>query len=482
MSATWSLSLASDHRPLSAWGIDSAVLIRRNLAEDEFSFSLAPADLTAAQPFAYGDTIVLWRSGVRYFTGTITQQPAYGATGEQRQRYVARNAWWQLERLIYQQPYMTYIMIGSTRFPRGSWSTHVVLGQDSWGNKITVNQVITKIGAFALSRGAGLFTVAALPTLWAPPITELRDMSCAEAIRRMVAWAPDCVGWFDYSTEVPEFNLQQRSALTTESIALGEGSPLIRLENLTPRPDLQPAGVVFTYRRTETDEENGTIVEEQRQAAGTLGVPGTIYATIDLAPGEALPRESGAVLWGLAGHYYTALSTLHYSGTLVLKEQQCTGLLRPGKRVNLTGGRAEWATMAAVVQTTSENLMIGETTVELGPPEHLGITDFVGLMRHHRNRHKPSGFSETQHNGTEGIPAPDPEDYEDEDVLEPATPEEPGLGGDFGGDPAVDPGERTPNPDAGAPRLTYEIKQGFKFTEVEFCDEGTETTLHVLHL
>lgn len=38
------------------------------------------------------------------------------------------------------------------------------------------------------------------------PIDEVRDITCAEVIHKMLRWTPDAVTWFDYSTSPPTFN------------------------------------------------------------------------------------------------------------------------------------------------------------------------------------------------------------------------------------------------------------------------------------
>ena len=52
---------------------------------------------------------------------------------------------------------------------------------------------------------------------------------------------------------------------------------------------------------------------------------------------------------GLAQALYAAVSVLQYDGVLELTEQECSGLGAPGLLLNLSGGRAEWATMAVEV-------------------------------------------------------------------------------------------------------------------------------------
>ena len=96
--------------------------------------------------------------------------------------------------------------------------------------------------------------------------------------------------------------------------------------------------------------------------------------------GEVVPT-------GVAAALYASWSVLHFEGSLKLLEQECSGSLRPGKVVNISGGRSEWASMAAIVKEVNEDLARGETTVTFGPPAALSADTVVALFRalHKRN-------------------------------------------------------------------------------------------------
>jgi hypothetical protein len=89
---------------------------------------------------------------------------------------------------------------------------------------------------------------------------------------------------------------------------------------------------------------------------------------------------------GLAQALYDSLSMLPYDGTLELTEQECSGTSAPGLLLNLTGGRSEWATMAAQIQRVQENIDLGQTLITVGPAKHLGQTELTAWLRANRNR------------------------------------------------------------------------------------------------
>lgn len=89
---------------------------------------------------------------------------------------------------------------------------------------------------------------------------------------------------------------------------------------------------------------------------------------------------------GLAEALYKAASVLHYDVRITLKEAQCAGRVSMGNVLNVTGGREAWQTMRAQVQSVTEDVDSGLTTIIAGPPRHLGPDDYIELLRATRNR------------------------------------------------------------------------------------------------
>jgi hypothetical protein len=103
-------------------------------------------------------------------------------------------------------------------------------------------------------------------------------------------------------------------------------------------------------------------------------------------PGEPVPS-------GLAAALLASFSELQYDGQIVLDQEECASGLAPGTVLNLTGGRAEWAAMRAVVQQVTEDVTLGRTTVTVGPARHLGPADLVTLLRALRSRKVSTGWA-----------------------------------------------------------------------------------------
>lgn len=127
--------------------------------------------------------------------------------------------------------------------------------------------------------------------------------------------------------------------------------------------------------------KNGTIEKRYFSATETTtdARNGTYRRLTSMVPSDPIPT-------GVAAKLYAQLSILHFEGSVSIVEGEPADTLRPGKVLNLTGGRAEWATMRAQIQQVEEDIDAGRTTARFGPPEHLTPQDFAELIRANRRR------------------------------------------------------------------------------------------------
>ena len=172
----------------------------------------------------------------------------------------------------------------------------------------------------------------------------------AECLRELVEGA--LTDWMleQYST------LKVESQVLTARIAFTEvvdGITVSRVEDYTTK-------VTATSANTKVYRERGGFVE--------VGEPGE-------------PAEPG-----LAAKIWDGVKDLHYSGTFTLVEEEAALNIRPGVVVNLTGSRAEWTTMRALVQSVEVDIEAGRTAITVGPPDHLGPQQLQELFRSNRTR------------------------------------------------------------------------------------------------
>ena len=118
---------------------------------------------------------------------------------------------------------------------------------------------------------------------------------------------------------------------------------------------------------------------------------------------------------GLAASLYAALNRPQYTGSIELTSAEVGAIaIGVGNTLNLTGLRAEWATMGALVTSVHKNYETGTVTVTFGPPPQIAFGDLVDLMMKTRWRRIPDlglratgqvGGGNRNINGTHWTPA-----------------------------------------------------------------------------
>lgn len=134
---------------------------------------------------------------------------------------------------------------------------------------------------------------------------------------------------------------------------------------------------------TERGDNGAVITVVERPIVTSIIATNLASGTYNSAP-SGVTGEPQPI--GLAEALYKAASVLHYEGRVVLKEEQCSGRVSVGSVLNLDNGRTPWKTMRAQVQEVVEEIDTGTTTVVFGPPQHLGPSDYIELLRATHNR------------------------------------------------------------------------------------------------
>lgn len=405
MSVIWELQLGADRRPLRAWGLRSAIYTRRSFASDTLELRAPGLSITAAPLFPADSTVVLWRAGVRAFTGRITNPEVYGGARQQGHAYVASGPWWFLENLRYQEE---RFMAVDPSDPNSAlvrvFSPRAVLFNTLTGGQQTAAQQVQQAIAFANSRGAGI-TLGEVGLAVQPPWEEASSISVAEVIKRSARYAPDAVQWLNYASAKPTFRIGRRASLDVATLDLGDTNRVEVLEGIRPLTEARPPGVRFFYEDVVVRADGSTRARYRQQSAGNPDAVGGINEVIELGgQGGTNPEPMPE---GLAAAYYAAVSVLNYGGTLRLKGRDVVGDIAPGRRLNLLGGRPEWATMGATVQVWRGDLLAGAEEITLGQPPFLGAQAFVEYLRYSRLRQKSSYLDarRTGEGSTSAVPA-----------------------------------------------------------------------------
>ena len=402
MSVTWELSRGGDRRPLRSWGLRGAVLARRSFGADELRLDAPGLDIGSAPLFVRGATVVLWRDGVRYFTGRITSPSRFGSAQSEGHTYVASGPWWILENLRYQEERFMAIDPTDADSPlQRVFSPRAVLFNSLDGDQLTAAQQIAAALGYANARGANV-NIGTVGLSVQPPWEEASSISCAEVVKRSARYAPDAVAWWNYATAKPTFRAARRADLDTVSVDLDDADrvTLVEIEPLEVVP-----GVKFFFEDIVELTNGKTRARYTSQSAGNPDAIGAINEVIELgAQGSDNPEP---IPPDLAAAFYSAVSVQNYGGRLVLQGRDVLGDVVVGKALNIAGGQAAWETMKAPIQATTENLFAGETTVDFGVPPFLGAAAFVEFLRYSRLRNKSNYLTarRTGEGNTSAVPA-----------------------------------------------------------------------------
>ena len=410
MSASvWSFKLGGTSRglppqtsSLASLGVENPRLVFRNMDDDDLTFEIKQ-DVTLQAYLGYGETVQLIKTvnGVAtvWFSGTVSKISYVGNAKTETVRYVVSGPWYQLKRAIWQVACQCYQQLGQNCSLISEKISKVVLFQDpNAGTSITTGQQILNIVTYAASIGIPM-GVGTTPAFINVPFEECRDLLLSDAIRRCMQWTPDGVTWFNYASGVGVINAQQRTFLSAVTLDLSSTGMKVEAFDLNPRYDLIPSGVRFNYvgqtqcnvpvftgcvdpstgilntgltKLSQGQVQVQTVTQDQ---AGNPDSPQALIGTIDLTQLTATTTEAAPT--GLASSYYLSLQTPFWEGEVVTHEQECSGTLRVGKTLSLTGGLAAWASMASPIQQVTEELFSGRTIAVLGTPQHLAPQNFA---------------------------------------------------------------------------------------------------------
>lgn len=161
----------------------------------------------------------------------------------------------------------------------------------------------------------------------------------------------------------------------------------------------QTAKVTVYYEVTDPTDASKKSMEHAEFSADMIATSAVTKTYSQLQSSSVTPAEP--VPAGLAEALYTALNPLQYDGEIVIQEDEATARPRVGRVLNLAGDRAEYATMAALIQRTTVELAAGRTTITVGPARQLGPADLVEIARNNRER-KPSTAYQVRATGKTG--------------------------------------------------------------------------------
>lgn len=416
-------------------GITVASRNLRSRAASEVNLSIVLKSIYDDPPFAFGDQVSIIRNGLVWFAGNVSSTPKISATGNSvSMGATISDAWWWLGRQTYLQ-----------QWPSGR-STRTILGGSPTGSSFdytdpaicqTTSSQLTSLLTFAalqseLEPRHGMFSVGKVSMGSLPMFVEpLNTATMTEALESCLRWHLNCVTWFDYthvdeSTPSPALNLADYgvdAGLGLFNMAL-PGNPVSF--SIQSRPDLVLPGVLLFYEQTGEGEDGSTYTGlgasyyvSTDSAGGTgdtlLQHEGTLVATMQVGNGVSWALDGNVYASNnisqtpvpneLANALFLSHQKLHYDGSLTFVSQDpgSMGNLM-GNMLNLTGGRTEWASMEAIIQSVSEDMRTGHTTINFGSPRHAQVMNFRSIASAYTRG--AQGGKPTAQSARDSTPAP----------------------------------------------------------------------------
>jgi len=400
--STWYIKYNNQKRPLSDWGIIKPILKLRNQQVGTLEFSIAPDNINDDPVFPYDAILHLYQDNVRRFRGRVTSLPVEGKASADRNKYVVSDPWWELDNVVY----LEYVNVPDD-ITRSNSSLHqilisrVILFQTILSNgssvRCTNGAQIGKVLAFGASKiaSSNAIQIGTIDPAITPPYEESHDLMCSEVLRRCLRWSPDSVCYFDYTTADPTINFRSRGALSATNIDLNVAD-LVTSWSCGARYDLRPSGVTI-FLQNEKMRTDGVIWNNYNPiSAGDVSTSlRQIVMTVPLDSTDTNKTD----LANLATQYWNSVKTLQYAGDIEIRESEPTFSLVPGKLLNLSNARTEFATMNAVIQTCEIDIEVGITKASFGPPDQLGRQDLLELIRNARLGGDSTGLSSTGPSG-----------------------------------------------------------------------------------
>ena len=244
-------------RSFSTAAIDSAKLEFKSLEPDTLTFTITPKSLTSATIPELRQEMILYRDGVQFFVGHVTDVRTMINSGMQQSQITVSGPWWWLEKI----PFTSTIKDGtSATAERISY----VFGTASAGQnlKTSIEAAINRSAAL----GAPIATIAqgsSIDSMFSVPRITLNQSTCGQVISELVRICPDAMVWFDYSTKPVRIKVDRRGATATSSLNVNT-SPITSID-INPVIDLEVSNVVLPY----VDRDTRGRTRFQVQTAGT---------------------------------------------------------------------------------------------------------------------------------------------------------------------------------------------------------------------
>lgn len=244
-------------RSLESAAIDSARLDFKSLDADTLTFTITPQSLTSATIPELRQEMILYRDGVQFFVGHVTDVRTMINSGSQQVQVTVSGPWWWLERIPF-----TSIIADGTGVSQERISYVFGTASAGQGLAVSVQNAIDR----SAQLGAPIATIAqgsSVDSMFAVPRITMNQSTCGQVISELVRICPDTMVWFDYSTKPARIRVTRRGTASTTSLDVNT-SPITSID-INPIIDLEVSNVVLPY----VDRDTQGRTRYQVQTAGS---------------------------------------------------------------------------------------------------------------------------------------------------------------------------------------------------------------------
>ncbi len=402
MPVSWSLQGANGNGLLQSfqqWGIRSAVRVSVNQGVGTLTLGFGAHDIFAASPFEPGESLLVLRDGVPWFRGRVTgeKRGAYGS--REGLRVILSDPWWYLEKIIYTEA--AQFVDDPNANPAPGDGSGVLQASDFdivtkptseiiLGRVESREQIIQALN-YAKAHGAPLDT-GTIDDGINVPLDRVRDVTCAELIRKSLRWTPDQAAFWDYSINPPKLHIRSRANRSPQALDLADAA--VSEIELTERRDLALSGVTINYvqRNDRFGTRFATLTQDQAGPDPT-GLNALIftqelqgnYLVQDFAVGGYLVAtrivQGQVIPTGIAAIIYAARAIAPWDGRISLVYDDLPDIPWLSHTLRVLHGFGSWSDAFMDPQQVQEDILDGKVDLTVGPPLQLGPSDLLGLVR-----------------------------------------------------------------------------------------------------
>jgi hypothetical protein len=264
----WTLTFGEETRSLAGWGMSQCVISEQALTAGMLTATV-PGNMLATLPWGFEDVITLKLDGVVKFKGVALSPKRMGSGVNQHIQLRFADPWWYLAQGTYVQPW--WVKASGTAYdaPRCALFADISIGE-GWVKRTvgeSIGDIITQCNAYF---GGSVMQLGDLlgDGFDAQPIPQrVNNVTYESVLRQALAWVPDAVQRWDYTTTPPTMHLVQRSEATARSYAINANGVMVE-QDFLKRDDLVVRGIEITYAGLDAF---GNVVKVIDQAGETTG-------------------------------------------------------------------------------------------------------------------------------------------------------------------------------------------------------------------